>query len=132
MINPTVYLNVEEIEIDEKRILYINVPESSQVHRCKGKIFDRNEDGDFDITNNTNLVSEIYIRKQSTYTENRIFPYAEMGELEEELFLRVRKMVGNIRPEHPWVFMENIDLLKSTGMYLKDQITGIDMMTEMT
>ena len=129
MINPTVYLNVEEIEIDEKRILYINVPESSQVHRCKGKIFDRNEDGDFDITNNTNLVSEIYIRKQSTYTENRIFPYAEMGELEEELFLRVRKMVGNIRPEHPWVFMENIDLLKSTGMYLKDQITGNEGIT---
>ena len=39
------------------RHYYIYIPESSQVHRCNGKIFDRNEDGDMDITDNTNLVS---------------------------------------------------------------------------
>ncbi|MBP2028752.1 putative HTH transcriptional regulator [Acetoanaerobium pronyense] len=63
ILSPTFYLAVEEAEIDGKVILYINVPESSQVHRCKGKILDRNEDGDFDITNNTNLVSRLYMRK---------------------------------------------------------------------
>jgi ATP-dependent DNA helicase RecG len=123
-LSPTFYLAVEEVEVDGKIILYIHVPESSQVHRCKGKIFDRNEDGDFDITNNTNLVSELYMRKQATYTENRIYPYADMDELEDELFTRVRKTVGNLRPGHPWVSMDNIDLLKSAGMYLKDQSTG--------
>lgn len=123
-INPTFYLLVEEVDVDGKTVLYINIPESSQVHRCKGKIFDRNEDGDFDITNNTNLVSGLYMRKQSTYTENRIFPYAEMNELEEELFTRVRKTVANMRPDHPWTLMDNLDILKSAGMYLKDQSTG--------
>jgi ATP-dependent DNA helicase RecG len=123
-LNPAFYLAVEDVEIDGKTILYINVPESSQVHRCKSKIFDRNEDGDFDITNNTNLVSGLYMRKQSTYTENKIFPYADMDELEDELFTRVRKTVGNLRPGHPWVSMDNIDLLKSAGMHLKDQSTG--------
>ena len=123
-LNPAFYLAVEDVEIDGKTILYINVPESSQVHRCKGKIFDRNEDGDFDITNNTNLVSGLYLRKQSTYTENRIFPYSDMDELEGELFTRVRKTVGNLRSGHPWVSMNNIELLKSAGMYLKDQSTG--------
>lgn len=123
-LNPAFYLAVEDVEIDGKTILYINVPESSQVHRCKGKIFDRNEDGDFDITNNTNLVSGLYMRKQATYTENRIFPYADMEELEDELFTRVRKTVGNLKPGHPWVSMDNIELLKSAGMYLKDQSTG--------
>ena len=123
-LNPAFYLAVEDVEIDGKTILYINVPESSQVHRCKGKIFDRNEDGDFDITNNTTLVSGLYMRKQATYTENRIFPYADMDELEDELFTRVRKTIGNLRPGHPWVSMDNIELLKSAGMYLKDQSTG--------
>jgi ATP-dependent DNA helicase RecG len=123
-LNPAFYLAVEDVEVDGKTILYINVPESSQVHRCKGKIFDRNEDGDFDITNNTNLVSGLYMRKQSTYTENRIFPYADLEELEDELFTRVRKTVGNLKPDHPWVSMDNIELLKSAGMYLKDQSTG--------
>ena len=128
-LNPTFYLAIEEVEIDGKLILYINVPESSQVHRCKGKIFDRNEDGDFDITNNTNLVSGLYMRKQATYTENRIFPYADMDELEDELFTRVRKTVGNLKPGHPWVSMDNMDILKSAGMYLKDQITGEEGIT---
>lgn len=70
-----------EAEIEGKTIMDIFVPESSQVHRCNGRIYDRNEDGDIDITDNTNLVSAMYTRKQGTYAENRIFPYAEISEL---------------------------------------------------
>jgi ATP-dependent DNA helicase RecG len=55
-INPTVYLPIQEFEIDGKKILYSYVPESSQVHKCSGKIYDRNEDGDFNISDNTTLV----------------------------------------------------------------------------
>ncbi|WP_427337977.1 AlbA family DNA-binding domain-containing protein [Caloranaerobacter sp. DY30410] len=69
--------------------------QSSQVHRCNGKIFDRNEDGDFEITNNTNLVAVMYMRKQSTYTENRIFHYAKLSDLKREIFIKVRKMAAN-------------------------------------
>lgn len=123
-INPTFYLNIEDVEIDGKVILYINVPESSQVHRCKGKIFDRNEDGDFNITDNTTLVSGLYVRKQSTYTENRIFPYAEMEELEAELFTKVRKLAGNQKANHPWTSMDDLEILKSAGLYLRDPNTG--------
>ena len=89
-ISPTFYLSVEEIEVDDKIILYIFVPESSQVHRCNGKIFDRNEDGDIDITDNTNLVSGMYMRKQGGYTENRIFPFAELSEFSSVLFAKVK------------------------------------------
>jgi len=49
-INPPCYLTVEEIQEDGKTVLRIYVPESSQVHRCNGRIYDRNEDGDLDIT----------------------------------------------------------------------------------
>jgi ATP-dependent DNA helicase RecG len=52
-ISPTYYLSIEEIEIQDKSILYIFVPESSQVHRCNGRIFDRYDDRD-DIR--TNLI----------------------------------------------------------------------------
>lgn len=64
------------------------------------------------------------MRKKATYTENRIFQYGDMDELEDELFTRVRKIVGNLRPDHPWASMDNMELLKSAGMYLKDQSTG--------
>lgn len=118
-----------EVEIDGKTILYIFVPESSQVHRCNGKIFDRNEDGDMDITDNTNLVSGMYMRKQGTYTENRIFPFAEIAELKSELLIKVRKMAANERVNHPWKSMNDIELLKSAGLYLKDLQSGKEGIT---
>lgn len=39
-ISPTFYLSVEQMEVENKTVLYIYVPESSQVHRCNGKIYD--------------------------------------------------------------------------------------------
>ncbi|MGH4049816.1 MAG: RNA-binding domain-containing protein [Clostridium sp.] len=128
-ISPTFYLSVEEIEIKGKVALYIFVPESSQVHRCNGKIFDRNEDGDMDITDNTNLVSEMYMRKQGTYTENRIFPFAKISELKAELLIKVRKMAANQRLDHPWKSMNDLELLKSAGLFLRDPQSGKEGIT---
>lgn len=47
-ISPPPYLALNEIELGGVSILQVFVPESSQVHRCAGRIFDRNEDGDID------------------------------------------------------------------------------------
>ena len=71
-ISPTIYLSISEVELDGKSILYIYVPESSQVHNTNGKIYDSNEDGDFEVTNSTDTVALMYIRKQRDYTENTI------------------------------------------------------------
>jgi len=128
-ISPTFYLSVEEVKIDGKEVLYIFVPESSQVHRCNGKIFDRNEDGDMDITDNTNLVSSVYIRKQGTYAENRIYPFALLSDLRSDLFTKVRKLAANQRENHPWLLMDDMELLKSAGLYLKDLQSGKEGIT---
>ena len=128
-ISPAFYLSVEEVEIDGKTILYVFVPESSQVHRCNGKIFDRNEDGNINITDNTNLVSGMYIRKQGNYTENRIFPFAELSEMSRKLFTKVRKLAANQKPNHPWKSLDDLELLKSAGLYLKDPQSGKEGIT---
>jgi len=117
------------MKVDEKTILYIYVPESSQVHRCNGKIYDRNEDGDMDITDNTNQVSEMYMRKQGTYTENRIYPFTQMSDLRSDLFTKVRKLAVNQRDDHPWLLMDDMELLKSAGLYLKDLQSGKEGIT---
>ncbi len=103
--------------------------ESSQVHRCNGKIYDRNEDGNIDITDNTNLVSGLYMRKQGSYTENRIYPFAELSELRKDIFIKVRKLVSNQRPNHPWLLMDDLEMLKSAGLYLKDLQSGKEGIT---
>ena len=123
-ISPTVYLPVDEIETGGKTILHVYVPESSQVHNTNRRIFDRNEDGDFDITDNTDLVAAMYIRKQREYTENTVFPYATASDLKQELIDRARIMATNRNPHHPWERMTNDEILRSAGLYKKNLQTG--------
>ena len=123
-LNPPCYLVPEDIDLEGKTIIHLFVPESSQVHRCNGKIYDRNEDGDFDITSNTNLVTELYIRKQTTYSENRIYPYVSLEDLRSDLIAKARKLAVNQMPDHPWEAMSDIDLLKSAQLFQKDYQSG--------
>lgn len=94
--------------IDGKYLLYIYVPESSEVHRCNGRIMDRNEDGDLNITKNNKLVSALYTRKQITYSENRIYPFVTMGDLRTDLIQRTRKNAVIRRPDHPCISLRSI------------------------
>ncbi|MFZ5759250.1 MAG: helix-turn-helix domain-containing protein [Thermodesulfobacteriota bacterium] len=41
-LTPPTYLSIDEADLEEKKLLHIYVPESSQVHRCNGRIYDRN------------------------------------------------------------------------------------------
>ena len=102
----------------------VYVPESSQVHNTSGKIFDRNEDGDFDITKQPEQVTQLYLRKQSSYTENKVYPFVTSDDFKQSLFDRVRKLARSQRPDHPWLEMDNKELLKSAGLYKKDMETG--------
>lgn len=123
-ISPTVYLSIEEFEIDDKKILYIFVPASSQVHKCSGKIFDRNEDGDFNISDNHNLVTKLYMNKQTFYTETKIYPYCTLDDLRIDLIEKARKMAVIQRENHPWKNMDNLEVLRSTKLYTKDYQTN--------
>lgn len=121
---PTVHLDIKEFIYEEKHILYIYVHESSDVHKTANKIFDRNEDGDFDITNNTTLISNLYIRKRNTYIENKIYPFATMSDLRVDLIEEARKMASNITSNHPWSKMNNEEMLRSAGLYERNLETG--------
>ena len=121
---PTVHLDIKEYLYEEKHILYIYVHESSDVHKTANKIYDRNEDGDFDITNNTTQISNLYIRKRSTYIENKIYPFATMDDLRIDLTEETRKMASNRTSNHPWSKMSNEEMLRSAGLYERNLETG--------
>ncbi len=122
-INPPLYILPETVDIEGKTLLYLCIPESSQVHRCNGKIFDRNEDGDFDITNHPDAVAHLYIRKQSSFSENFIYPYVKLEDLRGDLIQRVRKMVRAENPDHPWGTLTDEELLISARLYQRDYQT---------
>ena len=121
---PTIHLEIKEYLYGEKEILYIYVYESSDVHRTGNKIFDRNEDGDFEITGNTSLISQLYIRKSSTYIENKIYPFATIEDLRKDLIDKARNMAVNRVANHPWSKMTDIEMLRSATLYEKKLANG--------
>lgn len=121
---PTAHLDIKEYIIDGKHILYIYVYESSDVHKTANKIYDRNEDGDFDITTNTTLISNLYIRKSSTYIENKIYPFAKLDDLRTDLIEKARIMANNRTANHPWTKMTDIEMLRSAALYERNLQTG--------
>ena len=123
-INPTVYLDVRDVILDGKKILYIYVPDSPEVHRSAGKIYDRNYEGDFDITDNTHLVTNLYIRKKNIHFEDQIIPNSTIETtLRDDLINRARKMAVIKNNNHPWKDMDNFELLKSAKLFLEDPVT---------
>lgn len=83
------------------------MPESLQVHSVYGEIFDRNEDGNFDITKQPAKVTQLYLRKQTTYSENRVYPYIRFLDFKQELFSRIRTLAINEGADHPWQEMND-------------------------
>lgn len=100
-LSPPYYLSPEVVELNGEKVIVVYVPESSQVHNTSGKIFDRNEDGDFNSTNQPEQVTQLYLRKQSSYTENKVYPYLTLNDFKESLFARIRKLARSQRPDHP-------------------------------
>jgi len=122
--SPSLFLCLDEVMLDGMLLLYTHIPISSQIQSCTGRIFDRNEDGDFDITNSTELVAQLSLRKSNQFTEREVFPYATLDDIRLDLVPRVKKMAASRVPDHPWEDMEALDLFKSAGLYEDDKRTG--------
>ena len=121
---PSLFLGLEDIEFDGKLLLHAYVPVSSQIQSCSGRIYDRSEDGDFDITNSTDLVAHLSVRKSNQFTEREIFPYATLDDLRLDLIPRVKEMAAMRVANHPWRDMTDMELFRSAGLYENDRRTG--------
>lgn len=115
-------------------VIHIHVPISPSVVRHKGRIFDRNDDGDMDITDMSDRVFQCYARKQSTYYVNKVYPHWKVSDLREDLIGKVREMAVTRKQlfdkeRHPWADMNNEELLRTSGLILTDEEgrTGITL-----
>ena len=124
LLNPTSYFSPEIIDVDGKTVISIYVPESSQVHRFKNRIYDRVGDADNDITLNHSLIDNLYLRKRNDFTENEVCPYLTMDDLSSSTFDKARHLASVSNPSHPWLSLNNEQIIRSAGFWRKDRITG--------
>ncbi|GHV47197.1 ATP-dependent DNA helicase RecG [Synergistales bacterium] len=122
---PTLFIELEEAEIDGKIVLWCHITPDSQVVMFGGKIYDRAADGDMDITRNSAMVTQIHQRKTAEFSERTLFPYATEKDLElERLMPRVRILASNHIEGHPWAEMTDMEIMQSAGLYENDLKTG--------
>lgn len=123
-LNPKYYLNIHDVVMYGKTVLYAYIPESSQVHSYLSKVYDRNEDGDFEISNNPDLVRQLHLKKQGSFSENNIYPAISLNDLRADLIQRSRTLAHNNKPDHPWIELTDEQLLRSANLWKKDWKTG--------
>ena len=128
-INPPLYLQPEACTVDGRTLLVIQVPSGSQVCRHHGRIFDRSHEADIDITDNSDMVYQLYARKSGSYFVNKVTRF-QMDDLRPDLMERARAMTTSRTANHPWKSMSDEELLRSAGLILKDperQLEGITL-----
>lgn len=123
-INPSLYLELSEFEIDGKTILWTYVPPSSDIVLCNGKVFDRNGDADQNITRSVTRIADMSTRKSRFYSERQIFPYLRDEHLRFDLLPKVRQLAAFKNPNHPWLSMTDAQILRSAGLYEENFLTG--------
>ena len=94
--SPTLYLSIADIVYEGMTLLWVYVPPTSTVEKCANRIYDRNEDGDMDITDSPIQLQNMYNRKSNTYAEHKIFPYVTTEDLRMDLMGKVRSLVENV------------------------------------
>lgn len=128
-INPPMYLTPQDHVIDGKTIIYIRVPEGTQLRRLNGRIMDRTHEGDIDITDNAELVYKMYARKQSTFFVNKVYPNLGLEFLDFDVIRRAKKMAVSRVDNHAWTNMSEEEILRSSGLILTDPDTGKEGIT---
>lgn len=120
-INPTVYLTLNELIVNNKIILYVYVLVSKNIHMSNGKFYDRNEDGDYSFGLSSTLVDNTLYRKSNKSYETMLYPDLTMNDLRKDLIERARMMVKLKNKDHAWLKMSDEEMLRSAKLLQPDE-----------
>ncbi|MDR2388517.1 MAG: putative DNA binding domain-containing protein [Tannerellaceae bacterium] len=121
--SPSFSLVPQIVDMNGRKLFFIDVPQSEQVHRYKNKVYDRAGRDVCDITYSYCLIENLYLRKRNKSSENIVCPFLRMSELDEMAFRTMRKHIAAIRPGHPWLLLSDEELLHMNGFWGKDPIS---------
>jgi len=127
-LSPPFLLFPSEVEIKGNKIIHLQVPASSQVHKSNGIIFDRSSDGDFRVTA-PQSIAEIYNRKRAHFTEGKIYPLIRQTDFKEGLLDKVRYLIKDNKSNHPWLGLSDDEFFRTSGLFRRDYQNGTEGFT---
>ncbi|HAH23990.1 MAG TPA: AAA family ATPase, partial [Prolixibacteraceae bacterium] len=122
-LNPPFILFPKALVIDGVSIIHIQVFESSQVHQTARRTYDRSNDGDFWVKD-PQQIAELYNKKRNHYSEGFIYPAFRFEDFNQALFPKVRNLIRSYNADHPWLELNNEQMLKMAGLWDRDYKTG--------
>ncbi|MDR1880511.1 MAG: putative DNA binding domain-containing protein [Tannerellaceae bacterium] len=122
-LDPPFILFPQKYEIDGQWIIHIQVPASSQVHKTGEFIYDRSNDGDFRLTQ-AQQIADIHNRKRNYYTEGIIYSALRFEDFKPELFEKARNLIKSNKSNHPWLALNDKQMLDIAGFRKRDFQSG--------
>jgi len=119
-VNPVMYLNPTAVDYKGKTIIGLQVPASSQVHDHAGKVYIRKYETDMDVTGNQHIIRGLFLKKGTIYTETQIYQGLTMSDMDESLFVKARNLIRSNRNDHPWLGVDNMQMLRDAVLYWND------------
>ncbi len=122
-LEPPFILFPQVYDIAGKNVIHIQVPASSQVHKTAKLIYDRSNDGDFKVEQ-PHRIAEMANRKRNHYTEGIIYPALRMEDFKQDIFPKIRNLIRSNNPAHPWLALDDRELMEIAGLWKKDYQNG--------
>ena len=115
-LDPPYLLFPREETIGDKNILVVQVPLSSQLHRHKGEIYLRSDEGDYRVKGAHQLAG-LLNRKLGIFTEQTPMPQFSLKDLRPDLLEKARTLMRRRNQRHPWLDLDMDALLRTVGLY---------------
>ncbi len=124
-LEPPFILSPTTVEIEGKQILVLQVPASSDIHRCVGVVYDRGHDGDYAVKD-PNRIAGMVNRKRGLYTEMQVYPHLRFVDFEPRVLDTARRLIASRQPDHPWLRLTDEELLAQAGFWRRDLATATE------
>lgn len=106
-----------------KIVIRVWVPMGPSLYSFKGIVYDRAADVDVKVKADAQRAAMI-IRKQNFYTEKTVYPWVTKEDLDLSVLSEVRREIRAARENHPWLSLDDEDLLKASRLWSRDPVTG--------
>lgn len=108
---------------DGRVVIRVWVPMGPSVYAYKGVVYDRRGDADVRLTGEADRAA-MAVRKQSYYTERRVYPWVEEADLDLSLLKMLRDEVRANDAGHRWLALDDEELLRDARLVSRDPVSG--------
>lgn len=124
-LDPPFILSPSRLDVEGQSVLVLQVPASSEVHRCAGIVYDRGHEGDFQVRDPLRIAGMVNA-KRGFYSELRVYPCLRGTDFEPGILKKARRLIKNRQPEHPWLDLSDEEFLIKAGFWRRDPLAGTE------